>query len=98
MTIAETPVDGDPSQRAYEELRGSAVARTPCGGRGLVILLREGLAAWLAQRGSGADALAVAPQRDQPASATRLSAEVHRDLVRVLASMVLDSHDKETTA
>ena len=49
MTVAEPPVDADaPSQVAYEELRGFAIAGTASGGLGLIILLREGLAATVA--------------------------------------------------
>ncbi len=100
MTVPETPRDGgDPSQSAYEELRGLAVAGAGAGGRlGVVILLREGLAAWLAQRRIGADAIEIAPHPHRRAGGPAISEEVHRGLVRVLASMVLGSKEKETNA
>ena len=99
MTVAETPVDGgDPSQVAYEELRGCAIAGAASGGLGLVILLREGLAAWLTRRWSGADSVEITPPPDRHAGRTFGSEELHLDLVRVLASMVLGSNEKETTA
>ena len=99
MTIAAAPGDGgDPSQLAYEALRGFAVAGAASGGFGLVVLLREGLAAWLARRGIDADAVKIAPPPVRRAGWTLASQEVHIGLVHVLASMVLGNNDKEANA
>jgi hypothetical protein len=89
--------DGD-SQRAYEALRSFALGGGCSGGRGLVVLLREGLAAWLAQRcGGGAAVDAVSRPRSHDGGSC-VSAPVDRDVVRVLASMVLGRQEHEATA
>ena len=96
MTTAETTVgEGDPSQVAYEELRGVAVAGSAGGGRlGLVVLLREGLAAWVARRSMCTDAVAIATPPPRRLGVPFVAGAVHTSLVRVLASMVLaTSHE-----
>ena len=79
----------------YEELRrrvltGAAFA----GGSGLVVFLREGLAAWMARGAVGAAPVAPAgpPVRG---AVPRVANELHAAVVRVLASMAL-GHMKET--
>jgi hypothetical protein len=62
-------------------------------GFGLVVLRREGIAAWMA-RGSARSA-PVAPDRDAAAPAG--SDEIHAGVVRVLASMALAGRE-ETNA
>jgi hypothetical protein len=72
----------------YEELRCRVLAGAPFGGAfGLVLLLREGLAAWMA----GGSAVPVAPavEPDRRAAAPLVSDEIHAAVVRVLASMAL---------
>ena len=99
MTVAEPAMDADdPSQVAYEELRGFAIAGATSGGLGLVILLREGLAAWLARRCRGADSVEITPHPDRHAGRMLGSEELQIGLVRVLASMVLGSKETETNA
>ena len=88
--------DGDLSQAAYEELRGLVVAGSACGGRlGLVVLLRQGLAAWFALWLIGSAPPRTTAQLERPPQAPRLPGEIHTDLVRVLASMVLGGSRKE---
>ena len=91
MTTAEPTVGaGDPSQVAYEELRGFAVAGSAGGGRlGLVVLLREGLAAWVARRSMCTDAVAIAAPPPRRIVVPLVGDEVHSGVVRVLTSMVL---------
>ena len=100
MTAAETAVgEGDPSQVAYEELRGVAGAGATGGGRlGLVVLLREGLAAWVARRSMGTDAGTIAAPPQRPMGVPFVADEVHTGLVRVLASMVLATSHEEMNA
>lgn len=95
MTSATTaPGDGDRSQALYEELRGQAIAGSAAGGRlGLVVLLREGVAAWLARRSSCSDWVETAAPADRRAGAALVSDQVQAGMIRVLASMVLgDRH------
>ncbi len=79
---------GDDAQgavRAYEALRRHVLAgASTAGDAGLVVLLRQGVAAWMARR------LACAG----PGAAARTSTvidgqEIHAGIVRVLASMAL---------
>lgn len=93
--------DGASSRVTYEELRGLAVAGSPCGGwLGLVVLLREGLAAWFALGVVRSDPARTAARLDPPAQIPRPSGagEIHTGLVRVLASMVLGGNCKEISA
>ena len=82
--------DGD-AGFAYEELRSHVLSGVPGNGTGLVLLLREGLAAWI--EGRAASCPASEPEkRPRPKSHKAvpvLSDEVHAGIVRVLASMVL---------
>jgi hypothetical protein len=92
------PPDRDVLGAAYEELRrrvltGSAVA----GARGLVLLLRDGLAAWMAHGTPGAPVSERAGPPDRGAAAPRVSDALHAAVVCVLASMAL-SGLKETSA
>jgi hypothetical protein len=73
----------------YEELRRRVLAGATFGGHfGLVLLLREGLAAWMARRSAGAAAVEAAdPERR--GAAPLVSDESQAAVVRVLASMAL---------
>ena len=77
--------DAQGAVRAYEALRRHVLAGANTGSdAGLVVLLRQGVAAWMARR------LACAG----PAAAARTSTvidgqEIHAGIVRVLASMAL---------
>ena len=74
---------------AYEQLRHWGVAGAAPGTHGtpfgLVLLLRAGIAGWMAQHAAGATALA--PHR--PVAAPLPSGELHAGVVRVLASIAL---------
>jgi hypothetical protein len=99
VTVAEPAVDADePSQVAYEALRGCAIAGAASGGLGVGILLREGLAAWLARRCRGADSVEITPHPDRHAGRRLGSEELQIGLVRVLASMVLGTKETEMNA
>jgi len=78
------------SVESYEELRHGVLTGVP-GSRhgGVIVLVREGVAAWLAY-GSARDATAssVAIPAGRPATPLGLS-EVHASIVRVLATMAL---------
>jgi hypothetical protein len=79
------------SQQVYEEFRSQALTGSSLGDpRGLVVLLREGVAAWLAWLSTGQEFIQA---QSQPPHRQRgpalLSDEVHAAVVRVLATMVL---------
>jgi len=73
---------------AYERLRGHVLARSPIAGdaRALVLLVREGIAAWIAPRAAAATAPA-APARS--VEGPYAPADHHASLVRVLATMAM---------
>jgi hypothetical protein len=91
VTAAPAAATGpDRCRVAYEELRGRVLAGAPFGGAfGLVLLLREGLAAWMAGGSAGSVLVAPAVEPDRRAAAPLVSDETHATVVRVLASMAL---------
>ena len=89
------PPDRDVFGATYEELRRRVLTGAAFGGAsGLVLFLREGLAAWMARGAVGAAPVAPAghPVR---CAAPRVANEIHAAVVRVLASMAL-GHMEET--
>jgi hypothetical protein len=91
VTVAPAAAPGpDRFRVTYEELRGRVLAGAPFGGAfGLVLLLREGLAAWMAGGSAGSVPVAPAVELDRRAAASLVSDEIHAAVVRVLASMAL---------
>jgi hypothetical protein len=92
MTRNPAPA-ADGAVAAYEELRRDMLAGSPGGPRfGMVVLLREGIAAWLERR---ATCLRLAAQ-----SATRsaarpvLSDKLHAEIVHVLADIALKNREE----
>ena len=77
----------DRAEAAYEQLRTSVCDSTSGGHFGLALLMREGMAAWMAHASSGATTSEVQPTKPVgvPLAIDPWSAEV----VRVLASMAL---------
>jgi hypothetical protein len=97
VTVALTAAGDDaPAQVAYEALRGRAIAGAVSGGFGLVVLRREGLAAWVARRSTDADPITAVPSDPHGAGVPRVSDDVHAGRVRVLASMALGHWRKES--
>jgi len=86
---------GDRSQDLYEEIRRLAITGTAVGGRhGLGVLLREGLAAWLARRAVCSDPVETESPPDRQVGAVPVTDEIQAGMVRVLASMALGGHYK----
>jgi len=87
VTAAETITGGrDTSVTAYEALRTHVMTGSIAGGHsGLVVLLRQGVAAWMAR--PAAYSAPVRPALRPPTPC--LSDEIHAGLVRVLASMAM---------
>lgn len=82
---------------AYEELRSHRLAGSPLGrNSGLVLLLREGLAAWMTQRVTRRAARVRRPSRHLEASdVPRVVAdEMHVGVLQVLADMILAGHER----
>ncbi len=81
-----TPHSHDTFVAAYEALRRRVCAGASFGGQvGLVLLLREGLAAWMAH--GAAWSAPVEPERR--VGAPSMSNEIDAAMVRVLANMAL---------
>ena len=87
---AAAPTGRDPFVAAHEELRRRVLAGSAFGGSfGLVLLLREGLAAWMARGSAGTVPVASAADPDRRGAAPIVSDEIDAAVVRVLASMAL---------
>lgn len=78
---------------AYEELRSHVLTGAAGNGAGLILLLREGLAAWLEGRGASSRRREseVRPRLRTHQAAPVVSDPIHAGIVRVLASMILAS-------
>ena len=82
------PNSADAAVAAYKELRSQVLAGAPRGGRfGLVLLLREGVAAWIDRCGtcSGPGTSAAGP--DPAVSTPLVSQQLHAGIVSVLANI-----------
>jgi hypothetical protein len=87
---AVLPTGSDPSVAAYENLRRHVLAGTVSGSPfGLVLLLREGLAAWVSRGAISTAALEPAADRAPCAAAPNVFDGIRASVVQVLASMVL---------
>ncbi len=75
---------------AYEELRSDMLADSASGSHfGLILIIRQGIAAWIDRRAAcAAPAKAAAVARGSEA-APLISDELHADMVRVLACMAM---------
>jgi len=92
VTLGHTAHGGsDGSVALYEQLRRHVHegAAAPDGHGGLVVLWREGMAAWMAWRMTGAAAPEPVTAPQPPGSAPLAAAELHASLVRVLASLAM---------
>lgn len=84
-----TTGDDDALVAAYEELRNHVLAGAGHGNPfGLILLLREGIAAWM-DRASARCVPAASPHPDRPGAAPMVTDEIHVGMARVLASIVL---------
>ncbi|HUF36113.1 MAG TPA: hypothetical protein VMN37_09195 [Gemmatimonadales bacterium] len=83
--------DRDGFGATYEDLRRRVLTgATVPGTGGLLLCLREGLAAWIARGAVGAAPVAPAGHHPERWAAARVANEIHAAVVRVLASMALD--------
>lgn len=78
--------DADASATAYEALRTHVLTGSTAGSHaGLVVLLRQGVAAWMARRSACSSPAPAAARTATPL----VGDEIHAAIVRVLASMAL---------
>jgi hypothetical protein len=91
VTASPAATNGrDPFVAAYEELRRRVLAGASFGGHfGLALLLREGIAAWMARGPACFAPAAPAADLDRRGAAPIVTDEFHAGVVRVLASMAL---------
>ena len=88
----------DGSVAAYEQLRLSVHAggTAPGGHCGLVWLRREGMAAWMAWRATGAAASEPVTAHQRPVSAPLAADDLHASLIRVLASLAMSGRKERS--
>jgi hypothetical protein len=91
---ATTPASKDIVLR-YEDLRRHIIEGFGSQPRlGLVVVVREGLAAWMTVCAPAASAVLPAPEPSAGAAAHRRSDAAHADLVHVLTAMALHRFDR----
>jgi hypothetical protein len=79
----------------YELLRSGALEDGAAGGHfGLVILLREGVAAWMTHAPSQPTTVVRVTAKDRPAAAALIADGLRADMVLVLASMVMTAEER----
>lgn len=87
---APTQGQGELSVAAYEQLRQRVLAGNVLGNRiGLIMLLREGLAAWISRCATLPAPFEPLLPRESRAAALNLPDPIHSSIVRVLVGMVL---------
>jgi recombinational DNA repair protein (RecF pathway) len=90
------PASGaDGAVAAYEELRSYILAGSPSSRHfGLVLLLREGIAARIERCAARSAPAARSAALDHAVSAPLASQQLHADMVRVLASIALTGREE----
>jgi hypothetical protein len=91
VTVSGAPSNGgNASVAAYEQLRSQALLGATSGSHfGLILLLREGIAAWIAHgRIDYAPNESVA-KKDLRSASSRVPGEIHAGIVGVLANMAM---------
>jgi hypothetical protein len=87
--FAAMPSSSEPSVAAYENLRRHVLAGTAFGGRfGLILILQEGVAAWVSRCATSSASLEPARDAEPCAAAPKVSDGMRASVVQVLASMV----------
>ena len=73
---------------AYEQLRAHVLEGTTAGVFGLIVLMREGVAAWLAHA-AAPPSTAITHAKNPLAATPIVSDDIHADLICVLANMAM---------
>jgi hypothetical protein len=83
----------------YEQVRSGVLEGRSAGGHfGLVLLLREGVAAWMTHTPPPPATIARADAKERPATAPPLILDdLRADMARVLASMVMTTPEERCT-
>ena len=90
--LSESGQDG--TVAAYEELRRHMLSGSPCGRPfGLVLIMREGIAAWIERRAACPIPPAQSAASDHAAPGPLLSEPLHAEFVRVLAGIALAARE-----
>ena len=98
MAVHAAPTGGEGFGVTHEDLRRHVLTGSAVGGAGgLVLLLRDGLAAWMARGAVGRAPVEPAVDPERSGAAPRVSDAMDAAVVRVLVSMALGGH-KETSA
>ena len=98
IAVHAAPLGGEGFGETYEALRRHALTGAAVGGaNGLVLLLRAGLAAWMARGAVGSAPVERVGHPDRCAAAPRGFDAMDAAVVRVLVSMALSGHT-ETSA
>jgi len=90
----DAPASGeDGTVAAYEEVRAHILVGSPGGQHfGLVVLLREGIAAWIERRATCWGPASATP--DRAGRPPLLSEQLHAEIVRVLVSIALNGREE----
>jgi hypothetical protein len=79
----------------YEQLRNGVLEGRPAGGHfGLVILRREGVAAWMVHAAARPTTSARGAAKERTAAAALIPNDLRADMARVLASMVMTTPEE----
>jgi hypothetical protein len=85
--------DGHALAEQYEELRQEVIDKAGCVARGLALLMREGMAAWMRGIEQAPPLVAAAPA----APGDRLPEGIERGLIDIVAAMALATTTATTT-
>jgi hypothetical protein len=81
----------------YEQMRKHVFQGSPYGGHfGLILVIREGVAAWI-DRGATGITPAASPNVDRAAALPALSPQLHACIVDVLVNIVLTTREEMNT-
>jgi len=95
--VIAVPTNGGDSVAAYETLRSRVLASAATGSqRGLPILIREGVAAWIGRYSARAVPSPSADRKTTPMRAPQNYDELHDGIVRLLANMALTGRKEYT--
>ena len=86
MTSEPTAGDRGSATTTYEQLRDHVLEGTTAGVFGLIVLMREGVAAWLAR---AAPPSAITHVKDPLFATPIVSDDIHADMICVLANIAM---------
>jgi hypothetical protein len=87
LTSEPTPGDRGSAATTYEQLRDHVLEGTTAGVFGLIVLMREGVAAWLVH--AAPPPVAITHAKDPLATTPIVSDDIHADMICVLANMAM---------